>query len=288
MASPTPPPRGISARGALIAVAVVLALTADDRHAGKVSDGREVIGTAVAIVETGGIGIAKGAPRAVDRGDDAVSRYGLGASVAQVPAALLAPLVERRLGPGTSQPLFLLAPFLAVLLAAGAAGSVARLAGGAPAAPADLVVLPVTPASAVPIAGRRVLLAEDNVVNQKLALRVLRRAGCLVDLAENGAEACAFAESNAYDIVFMDCHMPEMDGFAAARTIRAREAMFPARRRMPIVALTASVLNSDRQRCLDSGMDDFIAKPFQPAQLEDAVRRWSGGAASEGPAREAA
>lgn len=141
MASPTPPPRGISARGALIAVAVVLALTADDRHAGKVSDGREVIGTAVAIVETGGIGIAKGAPRAVDRGDDAVSRYGLGASVAQVPAALLAPLVERRLGPGTSQPLFLLAPFLAVLLAAGAAGSVARLAGGAPAAPGLAVLL---------------------------------------------------------------------------------------------------------------------------------------------------
>ncbi|MFN7989230.1 MAG: hypothetical protein U0529_17275 [Thermoanaerobaculia bacterium] len=141
MASPTPPARGISARGALLAVAVVLALTADDRHAGKISDGREVVGTAVAIVETGGIGIAKGAPRAVDRGDDAVSRYGIGASLVQLPAAFLAPRVEEGLGPGTSQPLFLLAPFAAVLLAAAAAGSVARLAGGAPAAPGLAVLL---------------------------------------------------------------------------------------------------------------------------------------------------
>ena len=113
---------------------------ADDRHAGKVSDGRQMIGTAVAIVETGGIGLAKGAPRAVDRGDDAVSRYGFGTPLAQLPAAFLAPLVERRLGAGTSQPLFLFAPLLAVLLAAGAAGSVARLAGASPSG-AGLAVL---------------------------------------------------------------------------------------------------------------------------------------------------
>ena len=130
-----------TARGALLAVAAVLALTADDRHAGKVSDGREVIGTAVAIVETGGIGIEKGAPRAVDRGNDAVSRYGIGASLVQLPAALAASRVEKALGPGTSQPLFLLAPFAAVLLAAAAAGAVARLAGGPPAAPALAVLL---------------------------------------------------------------------------------------------------------------------------------------------------
>jgi hypothetical protein len=120
-------------RRALLVVAAVLALTADDRHAGKVSDGRQVIGTALAMAETGGIGLAKGAPRTVDRGDDAVSRYGLGTSLAQLPAAFLAPSVERSLGPGTSQPLFLLAPFVAVLLAAGAAGGTARLAGASPA-----------------------------------------------------------------------------------------------------------------------------------------------------------
>jgi hypothetical protein len=120
------------ARRALLVVAAVLALSADDRHAGKVSDGRQMIGTAVAIVETGSLGLAKGAPRAVERDADAVSRYGFGTPLAQLPAAFLAPRVERRLGPGTSQPLFLLAPFLAVLLAAGAAGRVARLAGATP------------------------------------------------------------------------------------------------------------------------------------------------------------
>jgi hypothetical protein len=138
---PTTPSRKGPARRALLAVAAVLVLVADDRHAGKVSDGRQVIGTAVAIAETGELGIAKGAPRAVDRGDDAVSRYGLGASLVQLPAALLAPVVEKALGPGTSQPLFLLAPLAAVLLAAGAAGAVARSAGGSPSAPGLAVLL---------------------------------------------------------------------------------------------------------------------------------------------------
>ncbi len=127
-------------RRTLLAVAVVLALSADDRNAGKVSDGRQVIETAVAIVETGSLGIAKGAPRAVEREDEAVSRYGLGASLAQLPAAFLAPFVEERLGAGSSQPLFLLASFAATLLAAGAAGAVARLAG-APAEAQSLAVL---------------------------------------------------------------------------------------------------------------------------------------------------
>lgn len=127
-------------RRALLVVAAVLALTADDRHAGKVSDGRQMIGTAVAITETGGIGLAKGAPRTVDRGNDAVSRYGFGTTFAQLPAALLAPHVERLFGAGASQPLFLLAPFVAVLLAAGAAGSAARFAGASPSG-AGLAVL---------------------------------------------------------------------------------------------------------------------------------------------------
>ncbi len=100
-----------------------------------------MIGTAVAITETGGIGLAKGAPRTVDRGNDAVSRYGFGTTLAQLPAALLAPHVERLFGAGTSQPLFLLAPFVAVLLAAGAAGSAARLAGASPSGAGFAVLL---------------------------------------------------------------------------------------------------------------------------------------------------
>lgn len=128
------PPRSVPARprparGALLAVAAALLLSADDRHAGKVSDGRQTIGTAVAIVETGELGIGKGAPRAFEREADAVSRYGLGASLAQLPAAAAAPAVESAFGPGTSQPLFLLAPLAGVLLAAAAAGGIARLAG---------------------------------------------------------------------------------------------------------------------------------------------------------------
>ncbi len=125
----------------LLVVAAVLLLTADDRHAGKVSDGRQTIGTAVALVETGSLGLAKGAPRAVEREADCVSRYGMGASLAQLPAAFLAPLVEKRLGPGTSQPLFLLAPLAGVLLAAAAAGGVARLAGASTAAQGLAVLL---------------------------------------------------------------------------------------------------------------------------------------------------
>jgi len=126
---------------ALLVVAAVLALAADDRHAGKVSDGRQTIGTAVAIVETGGIGLAKGAPRAFERERDAVSRYGIGTSLAQLPAAFLAPRVEKALGPGTSQPLFLLAPFFGVLLAAAAAGLAARAAGAPDPGPALAVLL---------------------------------------------------------------------------------------------------------------------------------------------------
>lgn len=140
------PPRPVPAptrpaRGILLVVAAVLLLTADDRHAGKVTDGRQTIGTAVAIAETGGIGLAKDAARAFPRETDAVSRYGMGASLAQLPAALLAPSVEKRLGPGTSQPLFLLAPLAAVLLAAAAAGGVARLAGASTATQGLAVLL---------------------------------------------------------------------------------------------------------------------------------------------------
>jgi CheY-like chemotaxis protein len=149
-------------------------------------------------------------------------------------------------------------------------------------------------AAGPPIAGRRILLAEDQPVNQKLALRVLARFGCVVDVAANGLEACALAERNDYDLVFMDCHMPEMDGFEATAAIRAREVADRdggrRERHLPIVALTASVLKADRDRCFHSGMDGFISKPFRPEQLEQAVRRWTLPAdpGATGPARAAA
>jgi len=116
------------------------------------------------------------------------------------------------------------------------------------------------------VAPRRVLLAEDNVVNAKLAVRLLERLGCRVDVASNGHEALKMVQSIPFDLVFMDCQMPEMDGFEATRAIRAWERASriepsPATR-LPIVALTANAMQGDRERCIEAGMDDYITKPL--------------------------
>ena len=137
------------------------------------------------------------------------------------------------------------------------------------------------------------LLAEDQPVNQRLAVRVLTRAGCSVDVANNGIEACAMSEAAEYDLVIMDCHMPDMDGYEATQAIRAREAAERREggpnRHVRIVALTASVMQADRDRCFASGMDDFLSKPFRPEELHAALGRWMGPAdGSEGTLREAA
>jgi CheY-like chemotaxis protein len=128
------------------------------------------------------------------------------------------------------------------------------------------------PASAPkPFAGCRALLAEDNLINQKLATRLLEKLGCRVDVAVNGSEADRLSASNVYDVIFMDCQMPEMDGFEATAEIRRREG---DSRRTPIVAMTAYAMSGDRQRCLRAGMDDYIAKPIRPGVLEQALYTW--------------
>jgi signal transduction histidine kinase/DNA-binding response OmpR family regulator len=118
---------------------------------------------------------------------------------------------------------------------------------------------------------RRVLLAEDNVVNAKLAVRMLERLGCRVDVASNGLEALKMVQSIPFDIVFMDCQMPEMDGFEATRAIRQWEGATRIGEsptgRLPIVALTANAMQGDRERCLAAGMDDYITKPLARADL---------------------
>ena len=118
---------------------------------------------------------------------------------------------------------------------------------------------------------RRVLLAEDNVVNAKLAVRLLERLGCSVDVASNGHEALKMVQSIPFDLVFMDCQMPEMDGFEATRAIRAwegssRVGQSPATQ-LPIIALTANAMQGDRERCLAAGMNDYITKPLSRADL---------------------
>jgi len=119
---------------------------------------------------------------------------------------------------------------------------------------------------------RRILLAEDNTVNQRIGVRLLEKCRCRVDLAVNGREAVAMASRVPYDMIFMDCGMPEMDGYEATRTIRAGES---SGTRVPIVALTAHVISGTRENCLASGMDDYITKPVSFDMLEQALLRWS-------------
>jgi PAS domain S-box-containing protein len=116
----------------------------------------------------------------------------------------------------------------------------------------------------------RVLLAEDNSVNQRVASRMLEKLGLAVEIASNGREAVEAAQHGGFDLILMDCQMPEMDGFAATGAIRAAEAG----RRVPIVAMTANALAGDREACLAAGMDDYIAKPVEQARLAAIIGRW--------------
>jgi two-component system sensor histidine kinase/response regulator len=124
----------------------------------------------------------------------------------------------------------------------------------------------------------RILVAEDNAVNQKVALRMLERHGLRPDVAANGHEAVELCAMLPYDLIFMDCHMPEMDGYAATAEIRRQHGGL---RHIPIVAMTAAAMEGCREHCLSCGMDDYIAKPVRPEDLMKALRRWvPGGAAN--------
>ncbi len=122
----------------------------------------------------------------------------------------------------------------------------------------------------------RVLLVEDNAVNQKLAAKILERMGCRVDMAANGKEAVSMVGNLPYNMIFMDCQMPEMDGYEATRKIRDIEAAnkVSAEKRVPIIAITANAMRGDREKCLEEGMDDYIAKPVDARQIGRVVERW--------------
>jgi signal transduction histidine kinase/CheY-like chemotaxis protein len=128
----------------------------------------------------------------------------------------------------------------------------------------------------------RVLLCEDNRINQQVCLAMLRSLGCACDVVGNGRDGLAAAMAGEHDVVLMDCHMPEMDGYEASAAIRAQEAKLNAARRavdlpprrVPIIALTANAMDGDREHCLAAGMDDYLRKPYSKAQLAAVLERW--------------
>lgn len=122
------------------------------------------------------------------------------------------------------------------------------------------------------------LVAEDNQVNQKIAASQLKKLGCTVEVVANGLEVLEALPRAKFDLVFMDCQMPEMDGYEATHAIRLREAdtAHPSRWRVParIIALTANAMPGDREKCLAADMDDYISKPMRLAELQAVLERW--------------
>ena len=118
----------------------------------------------------------------------------------------------------------------------------------------------------------RILLAEDSLVNQKVAVGLLSKQGHQVDIAINGVQAVEAWENGDYELILMDIQMPEMDGIEATRVIRQREHGTDSR--IPIIAMTANAMKGDRQECLSAGMDDYVSKPFKPADLFAAVHKY--------------
>jgi CheY-like chemotaxis protein len=119
----------------------------------------------------------------------------------------------------------------------------------------------------------RILLAEDNVINQKVAMKILEKFGYRADAVANGHEAIKALESIPYDLVLMDCQMPEMDGYAATKIVRDMNTKV-LNRNVPIIAMTANALPADRFKCIESGMDDYLPKPVKPSDLAECIHKW--------------
>ena len=143
--------------------------------------------------------------------------------------------------------------------------------------PVDIARLPRAAQPEAPVAGTRVLIVEDNEINRRVAIELIERRSCSVAVAHNGLEALAALAREHFDLVLMDCQMPELDGYEATRQLRATE---DAERRTPVVAMTAHALAGDRARCLEAGMDDYLAKPVRGEDLDRVLARYAPRASS--------
>jgi len=119
----------------------------------------------------------------------------------------------------------------------------------------------------------RVLVVEDNVVNQIVAEGILQKFGLTVDIVANGLEAVTTLENIPYDLVFMDCQMPVMDGYEATRLIRASQSKV-LNKNIPVIAMTANAMKGDKEKCLACGMNDFLSKPVSVAKLSEMIENW--------------
>jgi len=121
----------------------------------------------------------------------------------------------------------------------------------------------------------RILVVEDNMINQKVVQGMLKHFGYAADFAVHGEQALEALDQNDYDLIFMDVQMPVMDGYTATARIREREQV-KGLPRMPIIAMTANAMEGDREVCLAAGMDDYLAKPIRPDILQQMIQSWQG------------
>jgi CheY-like chemotaxis protein len=132
----------------------------------------------------------------------------------------------------------------------------------------------------------RILLAEDNITNQQVALGILKKLGLRADAVANGAEAVKALETIPYDLVLMDVQMPEMNGLEATRQIRNPHSGV-RNHRIPIIAMTAGAMQGDREKCLEAGMNDYVSKPVSPQALVEALEKWLPRDAAAAPKQDA-
>ena len=147
------------------------------------------------------------------------------------------------------------------------------MAGESASQPRELVATDPLVTETPPVTRARILVAEDYLVNQKVAVCLLEKLGYQVDVVANGLEAIEASARTRYALVLMDCHMPEMDGWKATAMIRTREQE-QGTARLPIIALTANAMAGDREQCLNAGMDDYLAKPVRLAHLRALLVKW--------------